>query len=328
MINIKKIEYANADEILEESDYIFTSKCWIDFLICEKCGDPIILEIDYNLKKCFFVGLIFKTSFLKICGSPFEGWSSQYMGFIHFDLFNEDEKMYIIKNTVKFLFKKEKCSYCQICDWNIDYSFAKKYHLKFEISETPYLDISSTEEELYSSFENDVRRNCRRFDENDAELKFVQPNNDFVKDYYSQLIDVFSKQNLKPSYPMSKVENLMTCFSGYKDNILCETVNEPSEGKSIATGIFLAYKKRMYFFGLASYREYQFYKPSEIIIWSAIKYWKDKGCSEMDMIGTRKYKEKFKPTTVTLPIIYFSKIPGLHLAKLLMKKMISLGRKK
>lgn len=331
MNNIKILECLDKDEIEElllESEFIYTTTFWLDYLSTELKGKPIVLKIFYLSKTVVFVGCIFKKFCLKICGSPFEGWSTPYMGFIGINKFNNEEQYQIVKSTIRFLFKQKKCSYVQICDWNFDIEFAKQYKFKYDVHTTYMVDISKSEDDLFSSFKTDARTNCRTFMKRGAYLKVVNPSIEFSRDYYNQLVDVFDKQNLKSFYSKDKIERIMLHFNKHPEYIFCENVYEPDSNSSIATGIFFGYKKRCYFFGAASYRNFQFLRPNDYVIWNAIKYWKSNGCTSFDMLGIRKYKEKFSPDTVEKPILYFSRIPLLHFFKKISKKIILQTRKK
>lgn len=330
-IDIKIIECIDrneTEELLSQSEFIYTTSFWLDYLSQELPGEPIVLKIICQHKTIVFVGFIFKKYCFKICGSPFEGWSTPYMGFVGIEDLNEIEKYETIKSTVKFLYKQKKCSYIQICDWNIGIDFVKKFRLRYDIHSTYLVDISKSDEELFASFKTDVRTNCRNFLKRGAYLKVVEPSIEFSHDHYDQLVDVFDKQNLKSFYSKEKIERIMIHFQKHPDYIFCENVFEPENNGSIATGIFFGYKKRCYFFGAASYRNFQLLRPNEYVIWNAIKYWKTRGCTTFDMLGIRKYKEKFSPVIAERPIMYFSKIPFLHFVKKIAKIIILNKRKK
>lgn len=322
------IDKGEIEELLSESEFIYTTTFWLDYLSTELEGKPIILKIIYQNNVAIFVGFIFKKYCLKICGSPFEGWSTPYMGFVGINKFANEERYQIIKSTTKFLLKQKRCSYVQICDWNIDIEFAKKYRFKYDIHSTYLIDISKSDDELFSSFKTDARTNCRNFLKRGAYLKVVNPSIDFSLDHYNQLVDVFDKQNLKPFYSKDKIDKIILHFTKYPEYIFCENVYEPKTNSSIATGIFFGYKKRCYFFGAASYRKFQSLRPNDYVIWNAIKYWKGNGCTSFDMLGIRKYKEKFSPDIVKKPIMYFSRTPLLHFFKKIAKKIILQTRKK
>ena len=92
--------------------------------------------------------------------------------------------------------------------------------------------------------------------------------------------------------------------------VLCVRAKDPS-GKSIATGIFPGYNKVFYFWGGASYRDGQFYRPNEGIQWYAIKYWKNRGVVSYNMVGVRDYKMKFGPSKISYPCFTIAKYPVL-----------------
>lgn len=323
----EEIPFEN-ESILNNSEFIYTTHFWLNYLMVETKGKPVIIKISFNGCSCYFIGVIFKKFGFKLCGSPFEGWSTPYMGFLDINIFNEETRATIIKTTFLYLFKIKKCFYVQICDWNIDVAFAKKYSFKYEMHETYFLNISPSEDELFSSFKTCVRTNCRAFLRRGARLVDEEPSVKFCNDYYEQLLNVFERQKLKCFYSKGKLNRLFNSFSRNLDNIYCENVYAPGENKSIATGIFFGYKKRCYFFGAASYSNYYKYKPNDYVIWNAIKKWKNYGCTEFDMLGVRDYKEKFCPTLVQKPIIYASKIPFFHSFKIFAKSIIMLFRKK
>ena len=62
-------------------------------------------------------------------------------------------------------------------------------------------------------------------------------------------------------------------------------------GCCIATGIFPAMNQTMYFWGGASWRQYQHLLPNEAIQWYAMKYWKERGIRVYDFGGCGEYKE-------------------------------------
>lgn len=293
---------------------------WMDFLILDLSIKPYVLEIKAFGGECFFVSFIFKKMGFYFCGSPFEGWSTPFMGYIWLSEWSTEQKKKILKATKKFIFKTTKCVYIQISDWDITVNQAKDMKLKHYIVKTPIIDISRSEEEMFSSFKVDVRTNCRNFEKRGGVFCRIEPSLRFSSEHYKQLIDVFDKQNMNVPYHQKKIDNLMNIFSYYPQNIICEEVLEPENNNSIASGIFLLYKDYCYFFGAASYRQYQLLRPNEYIIWKAILEAKEKGCNCFDMCGVRKYKEKFMPQIDSHPVFYFEKLPFLYQLKKIFKK--------
>lgn len=330
--SIREIDYCSSDgkKALECSENLYTTKMWIDFIISGfgKKANPCILEISLKNKSCIFAGIIFKKMGVKICGSPFEGWSTPYMGYIWLDSFEDDEKIFVLKGTIEYLQKYKKCLYIQISDMCFPCELLKKHHIKFDTRLTPFLDLTRSEQELYASFKGDVRTNSRNFLKRGAAFEVVEPTENFIVDYYNQLVDVFDKQGLESFYSKEKLVRFINAFKDYPNYIFCENAFLPDTKKSIATGIFLGYKERCFFFGNASYRKDQHYQPNEYIIWQGILHWKSQGCKTLDMCGVRSYKNKFRPTIVEYPIIYAQQLPFLHFLKNVAMKVVLKSRKK
>ena len=287
--------------------HIFTTLPWVRFIAEDQRAEPIILRItDKGVFRGYFTGLLVKKFGLRILGSPFRGWSTSYMGF---DVFTKEEKTRILPEFIKYAFVNLKCHYIELADRGITLEEAKKTGYVFYPINSIEIDISRTEEEMFRSFKSDGRNFIRQFTRKGANVEECTPNDFFVEEYFNQLKDVFAKQHLTPTYSLCKVKQLLRnlCID---DMVLCLRATDPS-GKSIATGIFPGYNNTFYFWGGASYRASQFYRPNEGIQWYAIRYWKKKGISCYDMGGVRDSKMKFGPSKTSYPCFMIAKYPGL-----------------
>jgi hypothetical protein len=120
----------------------------------------------------------------------------------------------------------------------------------------------------------------------------------FAAEYFTQLEDVFAKQNMRPTYGMNRVEALIRHVYPTGDLLLLRA--RDSDGRSIATGIFAGFNDIAYFWGNASLREYQIVRPNEAMLWYAMKYWKRRGVHWYYWGGDGAYKKKYGGD----PIIY------------------------
>lgn len=321
-INLDILESIKKNNKFE--DNIFMTKEWLSFLESNGKGKSIILEISKDKKVIgLFIGLIFKKFGFRILGSPFEGWATCNMGF----LANQDiNKIELIDYIKEYAFKNLKCTHLEIVDNSLNYSEFSKYKYKCLPQKTYILDIDKTDEELLKSFKANGRKCIRQFERRGATIEKVNPSEEFGNEYYEQLIDVFKKQNLKPNYDRKKVLDLMYAFKDKPNELLCLKVCDP-DGKCIATSIFPGDKSRCYFWGGASLREYQNYRPNEYMMWYAIKYWRQKGAKKMDMVGIRSYKEKFGPILEIYPRVIISKHFVFIMMRNMAKKTIQIYRK-
>ena len=226
-----------------------------------------------------------------------------------FDFVHDANRMDILPTLCEFLYREFKCSYIEVTDRTISIEEAEKYGFVYIPVHTLELEIDRTDEELFNVFKSDCRNFIRQFERRGATIEIAEPNDIFAEEYYCQLEDVFAKQGLVPNYSCKKVKCILKHLKD-TDNVLCIRVRD-QEGNSIATSIFFGYNNKFYFWGGASYRSGQHYRPNEYMIWTAIKYWRDRGCSTFDMVGVRDYKRKFGPHEEVYAKLIFTKYPIL-----------------
>lgn len=286
---------------------IFTTKQWIEYLSEDSGAIPIIVKIEKEKKLIgYFTCLKMNKFGIGIVASPFEGWSTCHMGF---DLVQDANRMDILPKLCDFLYRECKCSYIEVTDRSISIEKAQKYGFMYMSVDTLELEIDRTDEELFKVFKTDCRNFIRQFERRGATIDIAKPDDVFAEEYYSQLEDVFAKQGLVPTYSCKKVKCILKHLKD-TDNVLCLRVRDP-EGNSIATSIFFGYKNKFYFWGGASYRSGQHYRPNEYMLWTAIKYWRDRGCVTFDMVGVRDYKRKFGSHEEVYAKLIFTKHPIL-----------------
>lgn len=285
---------------------IFTTKEWIDFIAEDSKAKPYILEISKDGEFIvFFSALVVRKFGLKIVGSPFAGWSTPYMGL---DVVDSSKKTKILQELIPFVMKETSCIYLQICDRDFDkeeLELIKNINASIRMVETLELGIEVDDAMQYKRMKNDCRNFIKQFERRGARIKEAIPDDAFAEEFYEQLIDVFAKQNLVPTYTVDKVKCLLKHLSKV-NNVYCLRVLDP-EGKSIATSIFPGFNRKMFFWGGASLREYQHYRPNEYMIYTAIRYWRERGCTEFDMVGNRSYKKKFGSLVTNYPCIIVPK---------------------
>jgi predicted N-acyltransferase len=135
----------------------------------------------------------------------------------------------------------------------------------------------------------------------------------FADEYHAQLVEVFGRQSLVPTYGVERVRALISCLEP-TGRLLLLRARSP-DGLPIATGIFPAYNGTAYFWGGASLREHQIHRPNEAIFWAAIQYWRDRGVTRLDLGGGGEYKRKYGPSEVRVPHFRASRFPGLSVLR-------------
>lgn len=269
---------------------VFTTMGWLAFIQEDSKVEPLFLRLTQGQKLIgYFTAMIQKSFGFRIIASPFAGWSTCYMGF---DLADTSvNKLDLIPCVADYLFKVKKAHLVEISDRDITVEDARTRGYITGVSDTLELEIDRTDEELFKVFKTDCRNFIRQFERRGATLEYAIPDDTFAQEYYTQLQDVFAKQGLVPTYSLEKVKCLLRNLR-HSGNVLCLRVTDP-EGKCIATSIFPGYNGKFFFWGGASYRSGQHYRPNEYMLWTAIRYWRDKGFTMFDMVGVRDYKRKF-----------------------------------
>ena len=113
----------------------------------------------------------------------------------------------------------------------------------------------------------------------------------FADEYYEQLKDVFAKQGKLPTYPVERVRVLMKHMLP-TGRLLALRARDP-EGRCIATGLYPGMNDMAFFWGNASWRSGQQWRPNDTLHWYALRYWKARGATRFDWGGGGTYKRGY-----------------------------------
>lgn len=300
---------------------VLTTKEWIDFIVEDSKANPYIIRITQNKHFVgYFSALIVSKFGIKILGSPFPGWSTPFMGF---DLKEGYVREDILEELLPYIIEETGCLYIQISDRLFDFdrleAIKKKLSIVISKSETLELGIEGDDALQYKKMKTDCRNFIKQFERRGAIIEEVQPDDSFAEEYYQQLVDVFAKQNLVPTYTVEKVKCLLKHLA-VSNMVYCLRVKNP-EGEKIASSIYPGYNKKIFFWGGASLRSNQHFRPNEYMLYRAMSYWRNRGCVEFDMVGNRGYKKKFGSWEVYYPSITYAKYRWLIDAKSLAAKL-------
>ena len=83
----------------------------------------------------------------------------------------------------------------------------------------------------------------------------------------------------------------------------------------------------MYFWGGASWREFQTLRPNEPIVWHAMRYWKERGVERADLGGGLVYKRKYRPVEVEVPFFRKSRFRALAGMRNLAKEAVAVQQR-
>ncbi|MEA5571821.1 GNAT family N-acetyltransferase [Calothrix sp. UHCC 0171] len=288
-LKFSRIDYQQLTELESfATPSIFQTVNWLNFVKETQDAEPVVAVIENeNIPVGYFTGLIIKKFGLRILGSPFPGWTTSYMGFnLHPSIRNVDA-LIALEN---FAFNDLNCIHLEIMNRHLNTDDLLKAGYKCDFFPNFEIDLSQDEDHIFASMSSSCRWSIRKAKKLGVSIEIAEDLS-FADDYYSQLQDVFAKQKLVPTYPKERVKSLIRNLLPTSQLLLLRA--KDGNNNCIATGIFPALNDTMFFWGGASYRTYQDLRPNEALIWFAMRYWKSRGVSILDMAGARDYKRKY-----------------------------------
>lgn len=268
---------------------IFHTREWFAFLEKSQGLSPVIAEIRRDGEPAgYFLGALVRKFGLTILGSPFRGWSSDFMGF---NLRQGESYPDILKAFPGFAFKQLGCHYLEIIDPRITAEDYQGLPYKAEVLPRFAVDLTLSEDELFSAMDHACRSNIRKAAKSGVTIEEAHEI-EFADEYYAQLEQVFAKQSLETPYTLERVRQLVGELLTTPNILLLRGRNEA--GTCISTGIFIAKNKIVCYWGAASLQEYQILRPNEASSWQGMKYWKEHGLKEFHFGGGwDQYKKKY-----------------------------------
>jgi 16S rRNA G966 N2-methylase RsmD len=300
-VNMNSIDWGKALSAFPDR-IVFQTPAWLSFLAETLKAEPVLAALkDGNDTLGYFTGLIVRQFGLKILGSPFQGWSSPYMGFI---LSPSTPRRIAAEALSDFAFKELRCIHFEVVDSLITLKDIEGLGFTYEMRPTIEIDLTQSEEALFSNMSSSCRRNIRQAEKYGVVIEEAK-DADFAEDYSAQLKDVYAKQGLVPHYGVNRVRALIKHL--FPTGMLLMLRARDSEGRCIATGVFPAMNQTVFYWGGASWRQYQKLYPNHLLHWFAMRYWKKHGMSTYNMVGTMEFKRRFGGRKTAVLMVHKSK---------------------
>ena len=281
---------------------VFQTREWLNFIAESQRATPIVAEIrDGNTVAGYFSGLVVRKFGVRILGSSFPGWTTPYIGF---NLSPGYSRAGLLDPLTAWAFRDLKCLHVEVSDRCFQPEDGDVGRLDRTAYETYKSDLSRSEDELFKGMDSACRRCIRKAEKGGV---IVEEAHDlaFADEYYEQLKDVFAKQGKVPTYPVERVRLLLKHLLP-TGRLLAVRARNP-EGRCIATGLYPGMNDTAFFWGNASWRNEQHWRPNEFLHWHALRYWKARGVKLFDWGGGGTYKEKYGVEPYVVPWFYKSK---------------------
>jgi hypothetical protein len=304
-LRLSRIDIDRAPCAEQYNDHtIFQTREWLKFVSEAQHAEPVTALVrNGNCDVGIFTGLVVNRLGIRILGSPFPGWTTSYMGF---NLDPSISRAGVLAALEQFAFRELACIHVEVMDRRLTIRDFEQAGYKYRTLDTYEVDLSRDEEELFIAMDPACRRCIRKGVKNGVRVEAAFDAS-FVDEFYAQLVEVFVRQKLAPTYSKERVRLLVEHLVPTGRLLLARVVDE--RGTCIATGIFPAVNGTMYFWGGASRKEYLSLRPNEALHWYAMRYWKVRGITKYDMGGEGEYKRKYGGQAISVPWGRKSKYP-------------------
>ena len=279
---------------------------WLNYLTAIGAGQPLValLEDEGKTIGCF-TAMRGKRLGLPVLGSPIPGWNTGYMGL---NLAPEVPRADALHELSRFAFRDQGCAYLELSDPMADFdSAAAAGYSTVKISGFAS-DLTLSEDALFARMASATRRCIRKAEREGVTVEEAAPEG-FAAEFHAQLVEVFARQGLMPTYSRERVEKLIEHVHP-SGSLLLLRARAPG-GESIATGIFAGFGRYSTFWGNGSVTSMLHLRPNQALHWHAMRYWKARGVHLHDWGGTGDYKKNYGPDEYRYIRQYRSALPWL-----------------
>ncbi|MEV6346234.1 GNAT family N-acetyltransferase [Actinoplanes sp. NPDC051851] len=294
-----------ADRATYPDRLVFHTPEWLRFVAECQRAEPILATVtDGGATVGHFTGLLTRRYGLRILGSPMAGWTTSYLGF---NLREGVPRRAALEALLPFALGELGCAHLEIRDRGLTEPDLAGLDLHWDAAPTAVIDLTPDEDALFGAMASACRRNVRKAAKSGVVIEEAAPDVSFADEFYSQLRDVFAKQNLVPTYSVERVRSLIRHLAPAGRILLLRA--RDGDGRCIATAVLPWHHRTMYFWGGASYREHQHLRPNEALIWYALRWARARGVTEFDFVGGNSYKAKYGTGEVPVPWARRSRSP-------------------
>jgi hypothetical protein len=261
---------------------------WLEFIRDAKRGEIVVARlVDAGQTAGYFSGIVIRRRGVRIMGSPLPGWTTRNLGF---NLAPGVARADAVAALLPFVFRELGCLHLELADPLLTRADVEPFGFRTSAGTTFLSDLTGGDDAILTRLSGATRRNIRKAERSGVTIEEAAPDG-FSEEFYGHLIDVFAKQQLRPTYDRARVEGLIRHVHPGGDLLLLRA--RGPDGRSIASAIYAGYNGHSYFWGNGSLREYQILRPNEPLHLYAMTYWRERGFRFHDWGGAGDYKAKY-----------------------------------
>jgi hypothetical protein len=186
------------------SAHLYHLGCWLDFV---EETQNVVRRI-YGIYEGgeivgYLPGFIVQKGPIRVFGSPLPGWTTDYLGPVISPSVDQQGLWSAIAET----FKRDHFHYAELCHRQLDVAAGVECGFRTMVRRTYVSPIPANEDDLFDSFSKSTRKVVRRALRRGLRaMTCTDPA--FIDCYYDQLIAVFAKCAIAPTYPIDRVRAL------------------------------------------------------------------------------------------------------------------------
>jgi hypothetical protein len=163
-----------------QAQTIFQTPAWLAFLSATQRGEPVVAVLREGRAKIgYFTGMIVRKAGFRILGSPFPGWTTDYMGLT---LSSCADKRKAVKALINFAFGELRCVHLEVLDRNLTLNDLEGLDVQCRMCPGYEIDLTRDENVLFSKMTSACRRCIRKAEKEDIVVE-VAHGLDFADEY-------------------------------------------------------------------------------------------------------------------------------------------------
>lgn len=270
---------------------VIHTRPWIESLEASGCGHALYLvfERDGDIVGCL-PGLLVSLGPWRAFGSPLPGWQTVSMG-PAFDPARLSTPE-ITTLLVPYLERRHQVDHIELLHSALDHEAMRRAGFRGNAVFTYRAPLHPGDEDrTLRGLKDSARRNVRRAERLGLEVR-QETDDRFVDEHYEQLREVYRRGGY--AVPFAK-RRLLECFRRLRDagRLLALSVYLPGGRVNIATSMFLLEGREMLLWMWAHRLRYRWYRPTELMTWTAMQRAVQLGCETFDLMGAGDFKPKF-----------------------------------
>lgn len=248
------------------------------FLLFEKHGEIV---------GCF-PGLLTRVGPFRLFGSPLAGWQTSSMG-PAFDS-GRTSAGEMMRAAVELLERRYHVHHIELVNRDLDAGEMEPLGFRGEPVATFRAPLCpDNPDKTLRQLKDSARRNIRRAAKLGLQVR-VEDDERFVDEAYDQIQEVFIRGGNIVPFKKARVREFVRHMKASGSLV---AVSVYLGDVNIATGTFTIHGDELLLWQWAHRTEHRWYRPTELMTWTAMQRAMQAGCTTFDLMGRGSFKEKF-----------------------------------